>query len=63
MIPISEAFKETVKKFGELNIVVNNAGLFNEKKWKYVVSVNLVSGKIKLYLCAILCIVCIKNVN
>jgi 15-hydroxyprostaglandin dehydrogenase (NAD) len=50
MIPISEAFKETVKKFGDLDIVVNNAGLCNEKKWKYVVSVNLVSRKIKLYI-------------
>lgn len=38
---IEEAFKETIKKFGELDIVVNNAGLCNEKKWKYVVSVNL----------------------
>jgi NAD(P)-dependent dehydrogenase (short-subunit alcohol dehydrogenase family) len=50
MILISEAFKETVKKFGVLDIVVNNAGLCNEKNWKYVVSVNLVSRKIKLYI-------------
>jgi 15-hydroxyprostaglandin dehydrogenase (NAD) len=46
MILISEAFKETVKKFGDLDIVVNNAGLCNEKNWKYVVSVNLVSRQI-----------------
>jgi NAD(P)-dependent dehydrogenase (short-subunit alcohol dehydrogenase family) len=46
---ISEAFKETIKKFGCLDIVVNNAGLCNEKNWKYTVSVNLVSRKIKLY--------------
>jgi NAD(P)-dependent dehydrogenase (short-subunit alcohol dehydrogenase family) len=45
IIIISEAFKETVKKFGDIDIVVNNAGLCNEKKWKYVVSVNLVSSK------------------
>jgi NAD(P)-dependent dehydrogenase (short-subunit alcohol dehydrogenase family) len=50
VIPISEAFKETVRKFGDLDIVVNNAGLCNEKNWKYVVSVNLVSRKIKLYI-------------
>jgi short-subunit dehydrogenase involved in D-alanine esterification of teichoic acids len=50
MIPISEAFKETIKKFGDLDIVVNNAGLCNEKNWKYVVSVNLVSRKIKLHI-------------
>jgi NAD(P)-dependent dehydrogenase (short-subunit alcohol dehydrogenase family) len=48
MILISEAFRETVEKFGDLDIVVNNAGLCNEKNWKYVVSVNLVSRKIKL---------------
>jgi NAD(P)-dependent dehydrogenase (short-subunit alcohol dehydrogenase family) len=46
---ISEAFKETIKKFGYLDIVINNAGLCNEKNWKYVVSVNLVSMKMKLY--------------
>jgi hypothetical protein len=46
MILISEAFKETVKKFGDLDIAVNNAGLCNEKNWKYVVSVNLVSRHI-----------------
>jgi short-subunit dehydrogenase involved in D-alanine esterification of teichoic acids len=46
---ISEAFKKTIKKFGYLNIVVNNAGLCNEKNWKYVVSVNLVSKKMRLY--------------
>ncbi|XP_021926727.1 15-hydroxyprostaglandin dehydrogenase [NAD(+)]-like isoform X2 [Zootermopsis nevadensis] len=38
---VEEAFKETIKMFGNLDIVVNNAGLCNEKKWKYVVSVNL----------------------
>jgi NAD(P)-dependent dehydrogenase (short-subunit alcohol dehydrogenase family) len=57
---ISEAFKETVKKFGDLDIVVNNAGLCNEKNWKYVVSVNLVSRKIKLYMytgCRELCVI------
>jgi hypothetical protein len=50
IIIISEAFKETIKKFGDLDIVVNNAGLYNEKKWKYVVSVNLVSTTKKLHI-------------
>jgi NAD(P)-dependent dehydrogenase (short-subunit alcohol dehydrogenase family) len=45
IIIISEAFKTTIKKFGDIDIVVNNAGLCNEKKWKYVVSVNIVSSK------------------
>lgn len=40
-VEIEEAFKDTVKKFGDLDIVVNNAGLCNDKNWKYVVSVNL----------------------
>ncbi|XP_021940057.1 15-hydroxyprostaglandin dehydrogenase [NAD(+)]-like, partial [Zootermopsis nevadensis] len=41
IIIISEAFKETINKFGNLDIVVNNAGLYNEKKWKYEVAVSL----------------------
>jgi hypothetical protein len=49
VVLISEAFKETIKKFGDLNIVVNNAGLCHEKNWRYVVSVNLVSKEIQLY--------------
>jgi NAD(P)-dependent dehydrogenase (short-subunit alcohol dehydrogenase family) len=39
---VSGAFKETIKKFGALDIVVNNAGLCNDKSWRYTVSVNLV---------------------
>lgn len=50
MIIIPEAFKETIKKFGGLDIVVNNAGLCNEKNWKYVVSVNMVSSEIRLHI-------------
>ncbi|GFG36323.1 hypothetical protein Cfor_00848 [Coptotermes formosanus] len=38
---IEGAFKETIKKFGALDIVVNNAGLCNDKSWRYTVSVNL----------------------
>jgi NAD(P)-dependent dehydrogenase (short-subunit alcohol dehydrogenase family) len=44
----SEAFKKTINKFGDLDIVVNNAGIYNEKKWKYELSVNLVSSTKKL---------------
>jgi 15-hydroxyprostaglandin dehydrogenase (NAD) len=48
IINISEAFKETVKKFGDVDIVINNAGIFNEKQWKCAVSVNVVSSKQKV---------------
>ncbi|XP_069687840.1 15-hydroxyprostaglandin dehydrogenase [NAD(+)]-like [Periplaneta americana] len=38
---IEEAFKETIKKFDELHIVVNNAGICNDKIWKEAVAINL----------------------
>jgi NAD(P)-dependent dehydrogenase (short-subunit alcohol dehydrogenase family) len=39
---VLEAFKETIKKFGALDIVVNNAGLYDDKNWRYAMSVNVV---------------------
>ncbi|PSN57413.1 hypothetical protein C0J52_07328 [Blattella germanica] len=43
---LEEAFKQTVERFGGLDIVVNNAGLFNDKKWQYEIAVNL-NGVVK----------------
>jgi 15-hydroxyprostaglandin dehydrogenase (NAD) len=39
----SESFKTTVSVFGSLNIVVNNAGIMNDRFWELEVDINLVS--------------------
>ncbi len=38
-----DAFQSTVEKFGRLDIVINNAGINNEKNWEKTIEVNLVS--------------------
>lgn len=38
-----DAFQNTVEKFGRLDIVINNAGINNEKNWEKTIEVNLVS--------------------
>lgn len=38
-----DAFKNTVERFGRLDIVINNAGINNEKDWEKTIEVNLVS--------------------
>ena len=35
-------FKQTKEHFGSLDIVVNNAGIFDEKNWGKMIKVNLV---------------------
>uniref|UniRef100_A0A8C4F9E4 15-hydroxyprostaglandin dehydrogenase [NAD(+)] n=1 Tax=Dicentrarchus labrax TaxID=13489 RepID=A0A8C4F9E4_DICLA len=40
---ISNAFQSTVDKFGRLDIVINNAGINNEKNWEKTIQVNLTS--------------------
>nr|XP_046491923.1 uncharacterized protein LOC124223733 [Neodiprion pinetum] len=35
------AFAKTVKEFGGLDIVINNAGILNEKKWKLMIDINV----------------------
>ncbi|XP_042614416.1 15-hydroxyprostaglandin dehydrogenase [NAD(+)] isoform X1 [Cyprinus carpio] len=40
---LKEAFQNTVKKFGRLDIVINNAGINNEKNWEKTIEVNLTS--------------------
>lgn len=43
MFPI-DAFQTTVDQFGQLDIVVNNAGINNEKDWEKTIQVNLVNN-------------------
>lgn len=38
---LTECFKKVVNAFKVLDIIVNNAGIFNEKNWEQVLSVNL----------------------
>jgi NAD(P)-dependent dehydrogenase (short-subunit alcohol dehydrogenase family) len=45
---VAEAFKRTIETFGTLDIVVNNAGIFNESEWEKEVDINLVRH-IRLY--------------
>lgn len=37
------AFKKVIEHFGRLDIVVNNAGVNNEKDWESTIQINLVS--------------------
>lgn len=38
----ADAFQKTVDMFGHLDIVINNAGINNEKNWEKTIEVNLV---------------------
>ncbi|MGH0127387.1 UNVERIFIED_CONTAM: hypothetical protein FKN15_011124 [Acipenser sinensis] len=40
---LQDAFKRTVEHFGKLDIVINNAGINNEKNWVKTIEVNLTS--------------------
>jgi NAD(P)-dependent dehydrogenase (short-subunit alcohol dehydrogenase family) len=40
---VAEAFQRTTENFGTLNIVVNNAGILDEREWEKEVYINLVS--------------------
>nr|XP_019964783.1 PREDICTED: 15-hydroxyprostaglandin dehydrogenase [NAD(+)] isoform X2 [Paralichthys olivaceus] len=40
---LKDAFQRTVDQFGRLDIVINNAGINNEKNWEKTIQVNLTS--------------------
>ncbi|XP_029114993.1 15-hydroxyprostaglandin dehydrogenase [NAD(+)] [Scleropages formosus] len=40
---LQDAFKRTVERFGRLDVVINNAGINNEKNWEKTIQVNLTS--------------------
>ncbi|XP_055082526.1 15-hydroxyprostaglandin dehydrogenase [NAD(+)]-like [Periophthalmus magnuspinnatus] len=40
---LKAAFQKTVETFGGLDIVCNNAGVFNESEWENMVSINLMA--------------------
>ena len=46
---ILESFKTTIATFGHIDIVINNAGIMNDRFWELEVDINLVS-KILFYL-------------
>ncbi|KAK4876769.1 hypothetical protein RN001_009275 [Aquatica leii] len=35
-----DAFKKTIEKFNHLDVLVNNAGIFNERNWEKTIAVN-----------------------
>uniref|UniRef100_A0A1Y1N9I9 Uncharacterized protein n=1 Tax=Photinus pyralis TaxID=7054 RepID=A0A1Y1N9I9_PHOPY len=45
-----EAFKQTVDKYKNLDIVVNNAGVMNDAIWERQISINLVRESLVEYL-------------
>lgn len=46
MLLFAESFQTTVSVFGNLDIVINNAGIMNDRFWELEVDINLVSTKI-----------------
>lgn len=42
-IQFAESFKTTIAEFGHIDIVINNAGIMNDRFWELEVDINLVS--------------------
>jgi 15-hydroxyprostaglandin dehydrogenase (NAD) len=40
---VTEAFKKTYTTFKALDIVINNAGIFEDRRWELEIATNLVS--------------------
>lgn len=43
IIYLTEVFRKTKDTYGQLDLVVNNAGIVNEKNWQQCIDVNLVT--------------------
>lgn len=43
-IRFAESFQTTIAEFGHIDIVINNAGIMNDRFWELEVDINLVSG-------------------
>ena len=39
------AFNKAKSTFGRIDVIINNAGILNEKQWKRMIEVNFVSTK------------------
>lgn len=64
MVLLAESFQTTVSVFGNLDIVINNAGIMNDRFWELEVDINLVStniiseNKIMLFQCPFCMLLC-----
>lgn len=38
-----DLFKKAIETYGNIDIVVNNAGILNEKNWRLMLDINVVS--------------------
>jgi NAD(P)-dependent dehydrogenase (short-subunit alcohol dehydrogenase family) len=48
-LAFSEAFQETTSALGPIDIVVNNAGIMNDRFWELEVDTNLVSVNLAIF--------------
>jgi hypothetical protein len=43
VIYVTEAFQKTLTAFKALDIVINNAGIFEDRRWELKIAINVVS--------------------